>query len=257
MLVGRSAARLDALISALRSAQPDGGRLIPLAVDLAAPDAVATIVAAVEAAGGVDVLVNNAAVQGPIGPLWENDWAEWVACLQMDLLVPVALCRALKPWLGRGRRGKVINLSGGGATGPRANFTAYAVAKTGLVRFTESFAHEVRDHNIDVNAVAPGIMASAMTKAVLAAGEKSGGEAELAVARKVLAGDNAATPHKAAGLCAWLASSASDGITGRLLAALWDPWADLQQFAAELRDSDIYTLRRIVPADRGKDWESQ
>ena len=60
--------------------------------------------------------------------------------------------------------------------------------------------------------------------------------------------------ERGASLCVFLASSESDGITGKLISAVWDPWESLPRHAEDLRGSDIYTLRRIVPADRGKDW---
>ena len=125
-----------------------------------------------------------------------------------------------------------------------------------LVRFTETFAHEVRARAIDVNAIAPGVIASRMTQAILAAGDGRTGGNEVAAAQKAIGSDNVPTQDQAAALVGWLASAASDGITGRLLAALWDPWPRLDRHAAELAGSDIYTLRRVVPADRGKDWET-
>ncbi len=258
---GRSAERLEALAAVL-AAQGEGavgGRVETLAVDLAADDAVATLAAAVRAGGGLDVLVNNAAIQGPIGPLLDNDWDAWQETIHLDLLVPVALSRAVADGLGRqGRRGKIINISGGGATGPRPNFSAYGVAKTALVRFTETFAHEVAARGIDVNAVAPGALSSQMTQAILAAGAAAGAK-EAESARKAADTTAAAArdrpEEKAAALCAWLASDRSDGITGRLLAALWDPWPTLDRHAADLATSDIYTLRRIIPEERGRTWE--
>jgi 3-oxoacyl-[acyl-carrier protein] reductase len=62
--------------------------------------------------------------------------------------------------------------------------------------------------------------------------------------------------ERGAALCVFLLSSASDGITGRLISAIWDPWKDLAGHAAELASSDIYTLRRIVPQDRGLKWDA-
>jgi 3-oxoacyl-[acyl-carrier protein] reductase len=129
------------------------------------------------------------------------------------------------------------------------------VAKAALVRFTETFAHEVRERGIDVNAIAPGVLASQMTQAILAAGDTQAGSNEAATARKAAASSDNGAQDKAAALVSWLASTASDGITGRLLAALWDPWPTLDQRAAELAASDIYTLRRIVPEDRARTWE--
>jgi 3-oxoacyl-[acyl-carrier protein] reductase len=111
----------------------------------------------------------------------------------------------------------------------------------------------VRDNGIDVNAVAPGALNTRLLEDVLAAGPDKIGEAAYAQALKQRA--SGGTPlQKGVELCAFLASRASDGITGRLISAVWDPWADLPAHLDELRRSDIYTLRRIVPEDRGKSW---
>ena len=60
--------------------------------------------------------------------------------------------------------------------------------------------------------------------------------------------------ERGASLCVFLASAASDGITAKLISAVWDPWESLSEHVDELRDSDIYPLRRIVPKDRGEGW---
>jgi NAD(P)-dependent dehydrogenase (short-subunit alcohol dehydrogenase family) len=133
--------------------------------------------------------------------------------------------------------GKIINLSGGGGTGPRPNFSAYATAKAGVVRFTETLAREVE--GIDVNAIAPGALNTRMRDDVLDAGpERAGAEYEPTRAR----GGTSFEP--ATQLAVYLASAASDGVSGRLIAALWDDWRTL---AEQDLDADAYTLRRITP----------
>ncbi len=222
--------------------------------DLCSPHAAESMVEqAIEKCGRVDVLVNNAGIQGPIGPLEENSPEEWINTLMIDLIGPVALCRTVLAGMKARRRGKIINLSGGGATGPRANFSAYATAKAGLTRFSETLARETRDFGIDVNCIAPGFMRSRMTEETLAAGPKKAGAGELAQIEKLTV-SSVNNPKQAAALAVWLASAASDGISGRLISAVWDPWEDLANHAWELKESDIYTLRRIVPRDRGLDW---
>ena len=67
----------------------------------------------------LDVLINNAAIQGAIGPLWENDLDSWKKVINVNLIGPMALCRAFVPWMEANAGGSIINLSGGGATGPR------------------------------------------------------------------------------------------------------------------------------------------
>lgn len=201
----------------------------------------------------VDVLVNNAAIQGPIGPVLENDWSFWQKTIQVNLLAPIRLCRLCLPLMIQKRQGKIINISGGGATGPRPYFSAYAVSKAGLVRFSETLAEEVKPYSIDVNCIAPGVMNSPLLAEVLQAGIEKAGEKEynIAQAQQSKTGDVAV---RAAELCAYLASSQSDGITGKLMSAVWDPWETLADHKEELKTTDIYTLRRIVPKDRGKNW---
>jgi 3-oxoacyl-[acyl-carrier protein] reductase len=255
LMVARSEHGLRDVRADLAPTAADGQTLEVAVADLSAPSAPGDVSAVVDRLwGGIDVLVNNAAILGPLGPAWENDWSEWQATLRVNLLAPVALCRAFIPFMARRRWGKIINLSGGGATGPRPNVSAYATAKAGLVRFTETVAHETRDAGIDVNCVAPGPMNTDMLQAIRDAGPSKGGDAEYAQAvRHEHAG--AEVVQRAADLCAFLASSASDGITGRLISAVWDPWERLPDHRNDLQGSDIYTLRRIVPNDRGKNWE--
>jgi 3-oxoacyl-[acyl-carrier protein] reductase len=201
----------------------------------------------------VDVLVNNAAILGPVGKIWESDWDEWENTIRVDLLAPIELCRACVPGMIAGRAGKIINLSGGGATGPRPAFSAYATAKAGLVRFSETLAHEVRDANIQVNCVAPGALGSEMAREIVRMGPDAVGAAEYTQAIGALSRGET-TFEEAVGLCIFLASPASDRITGKLLSAPWDPWNTLGQYVDRLNDTDVYTLRRITPRDRGESW---
>jgi 3-oxoacyl-[acyl-carrier protein] reductase len=133
------------------------------------------------------------------------------------------------------------------------NLSAYATSKAAVVRFGETLAEEVQAAGIDVNAVAPGALNTRLLDEVLAAGPEKVGEAFYAASMKQKAAGG--TPlTRGAELCTFLASRASDGITGRLISAVWDPWKDLPAHLDELRGSDIYTLRRIVPEERGKQW---
>lgn len=248
-IVARPSAEFDEMAAALRSSGTQNLEVIP--ADLTDPDAPVAIMDSLRRKWDhLDALVNNAAIVGPIGPVWENDWRHWQETLQVNLLAPVALSRLAVPWLRRG--GSIVNLSGGGATGPRPNFTAYSTAKAALVRFTETLAIEVADRGIRVNAIAPGAMNTQMLEAVLQSGaQQAGKEYDRAVDQKRAGG---VPPETAAALVYYLSSPASDGITGRLISAVWDPWTGLAAHADELRGSDIYTLRRITPEDRGKHW---
>jgi len=194
--------------------------------------------------------VNNAGVYGPIGPVEENDWAEWTQALTINLLGTVAFCRAAVPGMRRRGYGKIVNLSGGGATAPLPRFSAYAASKAAVVRFTETLAEELKDARVDVNAIAPGALNTRLLDEVLAAGPERAGPAFFD--RSLKQRDDGGVPlAKGAALAVFLASAESDGISGRLLSAVWDDWAGLPSKRDALAASDVFTLRRIVPADRG------
>ena len=253
IVVARDARELDRLREALQPQAAAGQVLDVLSADLSSDSGLRSVLEQMARRCGVEVLVNNAAVQCPIGKLWECDWQAWETAVKLDLLVPVQLCRAAVPAMLRRKKGSIINLSGGGATGPRENFSAYASAKTALVRFTETLAAEVKSHGIRVNAVAPGAMNTSMMRETVSAGPERAG-ADYQRALETMQKDGAATARRAAELCLFLATDESAGITGRLLSAVWDPWQRLAEHIREIEGSDIYTLRRIVPKDRGQEW---
>jgi len=204
--------------------------------------------------GGVDILVCNAGSYGPKGRMEEVDWNEWEFAIRVNLLGTALCCREFLPALRNSERGKILLISGGGATRPLPFLSAYASAKAAVVRLGETLAEELREARIDVNMVAPGALNTRMLGEILAAGPAAVGEQFYRQALRQK--ESGGTPlQQAAQLCVHLASSTADGITGRLISAVWDPWPKLASFADELRDSDIYTLRRITPEDRGKKWE--
>ena len=203
--------------------------------------------------GGVDVLVCNAGVYGPKGPIDELDWLAWVEAININLLGTVLCCRVFLALLRRSRRGKVIILSGGGATKPLPNLSAYAASKAAVVRFAETLAEEVKANGIDVNSVAPGALNTRMLQEVLDAGPEKVGKPFYDASLKQL--NSGGTPlEKGASLCLYLASEESNGITGKLISAVWDPWPEFHDYLEDLTSTDVLTLRRIVPSDRGLDW---
>jgi NAD(P)-dependent dehydrogenase (short-subunit alcohol dehydrogenase family) len=255
LLCARSREKLEAVTNVLRERLQKGQMLYTRVADVAQTENMDALADnAFSMFPCVDILVNNAGVYGPIGPLEENDWQEWLDAIAINLMGTVYTCRAFVPHFRKRKYGKIINLSGGGATNPLPRISAYAATKAAVVRFTETLAEELRDANVDVNAVAPGALATQMMDQVIAAGESKVGAEFLARMTKIR--EEGGTPlSKGAELCVYLASAASDGITGKLISAVWDPWRELgTRYRGDVERSDIYTLRRIVPADRGKDW---
>lgn len=218
-------------------------------------DAERVVAAALERFGSLQILVNNAGVYGPKGLLEDVDWEEWRRAVEINLYGSVLMCRAAVPHFRAAGYGKIVQLSGGGATAPLPRLSAYAASKTAAVRFVETLAEETRAAGIDVNAIAPGALNTRMLDEVLEAGPDAVGPAFYA--RAVRQRDEGGTPlARGAELAVFLAGARSDGITGRLISAVWDSWPTLDERAAALAETDVYTLRRIVPADRGLAWDS-
>jgi NAD(P)-dependent dehydrogenase (short-subunit alcohol dehydrogenase family) len=251
-LVGRNG---EAIRQAMSDLRPAAGQVCDVFDgDLGDPDSTNTLTADISnRRPEINVAVNNAAIQGPIGPLEQNDLREWERAVRVNLLGPVAFCKGLTARMAGARDASIINLSGGGATGPRANFSAYASAKAALVRFSETLAEEVKGQGITVNCISPGAMKTAMLGEVLKSGAASAGNREFATAAKVFK-DGGASTDRVADLALFLSSSAARGITGKLISAVWDRWEAWPDHLPELAGSDLYTLRRITGRDRGCGW---
>ena len=203
--------------------------------------------------GALHALVLNAGIYGPMGPTESVDLAEWRRAIDINLFGVLLPCRAVIPHFKQAGRGKIVVLSGGGATNPLPNISSYAASKAAAVRLMETLAEELKSFHIEVNAIAPGALATRLVDEVLAAGPEKVGAAFFEKNQQWKE-KGATSPDLGAGLAVYLASAESDGITGRLLSAQWDPWKTLHEHREKLAKGDIYCLRRIVPEDRGEKW---
>jgi Short-chain alcohol dehydrogenase of unknown specificity len=255
VMCARGAAQLEAARDELASRAGRQQRVLACVADVSRRDDVERLAAlACEGFPDLQILVNNAGVYGPIGLIEDVDMDEWVRAIEVNLIGSVLVARALLPHLKRRRYGKIIQLSGGGATSPLPRLSAYAASKAAVVRFAESLALEVKDEGIDVNAIAPGALNTRMMRELLAAGPAAVGEAFFARMKRI-ADEGGTSLETGAALAVFLASAESDGITGKLLSAVWDPWETLPAHRGDLERTDVYTLRRIVPSDRGLPWD--
>lgn len=198
----------------------------------------------VERFGRVDGLVNCAGIQAPIGPFATNDVALWHQNIMVNLFGTMHMCHAVSPAMMKQNGGFIINFSGGGASAGRENFSAYASAKTAVVRFTETLAKELTPYRIRVNAVAPGAVNTRMLDEVLRAGDRAG-DAERAAAEK-RAEEGGTSPELVAELVVFLASSDSGNLSGRLVSAVWDRWQSwTQDDIATIMAGESLMLRRV------------
>ncbi|MEH2470448.1 NAD(P)-dependent dehydrogenase (short-subunit alcohol dehydrogenase family) [Nitrobacteraceae bacterium AZCC 2161] len=254
LLCARSVDKLAAQAEALTPQLAPGARIVTIAGDVGERTDVDAIFAKLGAEfPRLDILVNNAGVYGPMGRIEDVDLDEWVDAIRINLLGLVYVSRAAMPIFRAQRYGKIVNISGGGATNPMPAITAYASSKAGVVRFTESLALECQDDHIDVNAIAPGALVTRMMDQLLEAGPEKVGR-QFYDRMKKIAGEGGTPLDVGAALCVFLGSAESDGITGKLIAAQWDRWEDWPQHLEELNASDVYTLRRITGRDRTKEW---
>ncbi len=253
-LCARNAKKLMEAHTALLPFVKQNALLFSLPTDVSYPEQVNALVSQTfERFGKIDILVANAGIYGPKGAIDEIDWDEWSEAIDINLKGTVLQCRAVLPHMKKQQYGKILILSGGGATKPMANLSAYAASKAAVVRFAETLAIEVKAHHIDVNTIAPGALNTRLLDEILAAGpEKIGNEFYAQSLKQKETGGTSL--DVGANLCVFLATPSSDGITGKLLSAVWDPWQTLPAIIDHLQTSDIYTLRRIVPEDRGQNW---
>lgn len=252
-ICGRDREAVELALAELAERAAPGQRVLGEVADVSVPEEVRRLVeTALAGLGGLTILVCNAGVYGPKGNVAEVSWTEWARAIEINLFGSVLPARAVAAHFAEQGYGKIVQLSGGGATKPLAGLSAYAASKAAVVRFSETLACELREHNVDVNAIAPGALNTRMLAEVLAAGpERVGADFHRRALEQRDSGG--VPPRRGAELAVFLGSSASDGITGKLLSAVWDPWSELPGRRGEL-DSDLFTLRRIVPSDRGLDW---
>jgi 3-oxoacyl-[acyl-carrier protein] reductase len=237
-LLARSQAELDLAKLEIEQA---GGQAMRLRADVRDLDELAHAVERMRSQfGSVDVLVTAAGIQGPIGTFLSSKPKAWNETVEINLVGVANACRVVLPPMIEKRSGKIIMISGGGSAGARPFFTAYACSKTAVVRFAENLAAEVSDHNVQVNAIAPGAVYSTMTDEILRAGEERAGRKEIEDAERVRVTGGIAA-EKQISLAMFLASERSNHISGKLI-HVNDDW---KRFELENMKPELFTLRRV------------
>jgi 3-oxoacyl-[acyl-carrier protein] reductase len=201
-----------------------------------------------ETAPALDGLIVAAGAFGAIGPFEQTDSAAWWGTLRANVFGLYALAKHGLPLLERGRRPRLITFSGGGAFGTFPRYSAYATSKAAVVRLTECLADELRSRGIAVNAVAPGMVATEIHRATLEAGPERAGAQHFERTRTAL--DRESVPMEVPVDCVrFLLSGEADGLTGKTIAANFDPWRrpEFRAHLEEIAASDVYTMRRINP----------
>ncbi len=249
-------ARREAELEATAAA---GGGVRHAACDVADNHAVGAFFEQVAGAfGHVDALINCAAEMGPVGDIRQVDEMEWLETLKTDLWGPFLTCKHCIALMKEAKRPHIINFAGGGAFTPFPNYSAYAAAKAGVVRLTETLALELAGDGIMVNAIAPGMVASPIHEPTMAAGEDRAGRRHYRKTKAVLK-EGGALLENTIDCVRALLSPAYRGLTGKTISVNFDPWRtpEFRELIPEISRSDLFSQRRIniwnMPAGRLRD----
>ena len=124
-------------------------------VDVANYKDVETNVSQITSKTNIDILINNAGITGPTGPLWEYDVETWNKIVQINLMGTFNCCRAIVPNMIKNNYGRIVNVASVAGKDGNANASAYSSGKAGAIGLTKSLGKELADKNIAVNAVTP------------------------------------------------------------------------------------------------------
>lgn len=237
-VMARAAEQVAETVALIEAAQGRARGFVADVTDSAGVDAVAQEIAAT--LGAVDLLVNNAAIVGPVGPSWEVDPDEWWRCEEINLRGPFLCARAVLPSMVARRRGRVVNVSSLAGIGPIAFASGYAVSKAALIRWSEILAEECAEHGIRVFSIHPGDVMTEMAKEIVS--EKIARWLPWAPAHFA---QNSVPISLAAELVLWLAAGEGDALSGCFL-SVYDDIAQVAAQAATVQEKSLYTLRLRV-----------
>lgn len=238
-LVCRSKAELDLAHIEIEQA---GGNALRIRADVTDPEQLALAVERARVAFGssIDILICAAATLGPIESFVHAPLKAWAHTIESNLLGVANSCKAVLPGMMNHRSGKIIALTCETDSAPKLNFSAYTTSKTAIVRFTESLAAEVMDHNVQVNCFDPGPAYTSMTDEIISAENRVA--PSVVEAAKHTRQTGGASPELQLEHVKFLASEQSNHITGKLIHVM-DDWKKLK--SAALRP-DALTLRRTM-----------
>lgn len=237
-VTSRTQSQLDETKAAIEAA---GGRAIAMAADVNSQSDWDRVVRETESQlGPVTLLVANAALSDPAGPLYEIDPDVWQKSLDTNVMGSVRGARAVLPGMVQRGSGRVIIISSGAALAASPYTSPYRVSKTALLRLAEIMALEVKDHGISVFAIHPGVINSTILDSAVRT--DAGRKWVPHMAKMIESGNVFTGTEPCAECCAFLASGAADALTGRYVSATED-YRDLAARGAEVAEKDLQVLR--------------
>ena len=240
-LVARSPDELAETVERIEAA---GGNAAAAVADVTDRTGLASAVADLrQLLGPIDLLVNNAGVLGPVGPLWELDDDAWWSTMDVNVRGIVLCSQLVLPEMVKAGRGRIINITSQAGAHRWPLASGYSVSKAAVIKLTENLALETSRHGVSVFSVHPGLLPIGMSETVAATIPRTRHEAHIrSWALNELAAGRGADPERAVELILRLAAGDGDSLSGRHVSVHDDLDAVLARLA-EVRDRDLYVMR--------------
>jgi NAD(P)-dependent dehydrogenase (short-subunit alcohol dehydrogenase family) len=188
--------------------------------------------------------IHAAGTLGPISRIERVSSQDWVHSIETNLIGSFVFLKTMVNQL-EGGQGSLVVLSGGGATSPMPGLSSYAASKAAVVRLVETVSQELEGTGVRLNAVAPGIMKSNMTRTMIESGSASMDPQQLSKIKMVM--DSAEdSSQRAVSLIHFLLETKIKGLHGKLVSAQWDEWESWSDEVNPFSDPNILTLRRTI-----------
>jgi NAD(P)-dependent dehydrogenase (short-subunit alcohol dehydrogenase family) len=237
-VTSRTQSQVEETASAIEAA---GGKALALQADVNSQADWDRVVRETEAKlGPITLLVANAALSDPAGPIYASDPDIWQQTLDTNVMGSVRGARAVLPGMVDRGAGRMIIISSGSALAAAPYTSPYRVSKTALLRLAEILALEVKDHGVSVFSIHPGVINSTILDS--AARTEEGRKWVPHFAQMVESGKVFTGPEQCAECCVYLATGAADAMSGRYLSAT-DDYRALAARGEEIREKDLQVLR--------------
>ena len=236
-IVARSA---DQLAETAATISATGRRALSIPTDVSDKQAVREMIGTVERQlGPIDLLINNAGVITPLGPLWETDPDEWWRSLEINVRSVLLCSAAVLPGMTERRRGRIINVASTAGTIGVPFGSAYMTSKTAMIRMSEILAMETAAYGISVFAIHPGNVRTALSEYLM---DSPAGQKYTPWFRAIFDEGRDDPIDRSAQLVLYLASGRADALSGCYI-EVNDNLDQLVQQASEIKTGGQYTLR--------------